>query len=106
MSELLSLLTLVVQALLEHGVLGIFALSGWSLTGFFLYKDFKKKDAVPEEIKKKSEIIKSKDEDIKELNNSRVNDLKEITSDYNSAITEVNHTLDKLTVALHVRNSK
>lgn len=104
------------QALLEHGAFGILTIAGWTLAGWFLYKDFKKKNEVNADIAAKDKVIATKDEELKsvneklasvtkELSEARIKDLKETTEDYNDVVTNVNHTLDKLTVALHVQSS-
>jgi len=91
-------LTLLMKALLEYGAFGILTMAGWGLAGYFLYRDLKKKEEI-------SVVVNAKDIELKELNKARVADLKETNEAYNETINSVNHTLDKLTVALHVRNT-
>lgn len=104
------------EALLEYGAFGLLTIAGWGLAAYFLYRDFKKKSDENASIKSKDKVIASKDEELKEVNqkltsvtkelsDARINDLKEMTEEYNDVVTNVNHTLDKLTVALHVKSS-
>jgi len=97
------------STLVEYGAFGLLTLAGWGLTGWFLYRDYKKKI-------EENSIILAKDLELKEANiklvdvtkeisEARIKDLKETTDEYNEAITNVNHTLDKLTVALKVKSS-
>lgn len=104
------------QNLLEYGAFGLLTITGWCLAGWFLYKDFKKKNDINATVKARDEVIKVKDAELKEVNSkltntikelsdARIKDLKETTEDYNDVVTSVNHTLDKLTVALQVQSS-
>ena len=112
MEEIFSTL---LNALLEYGAIGLLAAIGWGLAGWFLFRDFKKRDAVSAELTAKDAIIKSKDDEvsdtkdkladtIKELSDKRLEDLKEVTEDYKKVATDVIHTLDRLMMALEVRS--
>jgi hypothetical protein len=104
----MDILNLIAKSLLEHGSIGLLALAGWTLAGWFLHKDIKKKDAVHKDIKSKDqEIITAKDklaDTIKEISDKRLEDTKELIEDYNKLATSQIQTLDRLTAALEIKN--
>jgi hypothetical protein len=120
----MELFEILIREMLNSGPIGLLAAIGWALSGFMLYREFKKRDSVAPEIKEKNDIIeknektiKEKDEVILALNKDllfqaqsnsteRIADLKELVSDYNDVVSDVNHTLEKLSVSLHVKISE
>lgn len=106
-------LLLTIKQLFEYGILGIVAVVGWGLAGWFLYRDHKKKEEISVEVKNKEDIICQKDKELTELrqeltktvqdlSEKRLQDVKEMIEDYNDIATNTIQTLDKLTVALEV----
>ena len=111
----MEILTLLVAAALKHGAIGLLAVMGWSLAGWFLWRDYRKKEKSGLVLVEKDKLIAQKDKqllDSKEelvktiasLSKDRINDLKEISEDYNKVANTTIHTLDKLATALNVVN--
>lgn len=107
---------LITKALLEHGAIGLLAAAGWSLSGWQLWRDNTKVQERDIEVKAKEEIIQNKDKEIASLNEKLVNmtrdlqekrieDFKALNEDYNEALTNNVQVLDKLVMALDVKNS-
>lgn len=112
----MDVLTLFFNTLLEYGAIGLLAFAGWGLSAYFLFKDYKKKESVNVELKAKDKVIELKDteiaktrdklaETIKELSDSRLQDLKELIGDYNQAAANMTHTLSKVADALEIKSS-
>jgi uncharacterized membrane-anchored protein YhcB (DUF1043 family) len=119
--EFIALLTTLSKVLMAYGPSAL----GWivsSVLGWYLLK--RKKDASERIDSIQDKLLETKDEYIQkaqdmnerliELNGKhaeivnhiseqRVDDLKELTSDYNELATSMIHTLDRLTVALEVQ---
>lgn len=124
MAELISLLTLIQQYMMSYGPMGL----GWLISAalaWFIYKT--KGDRIKEKDKTQEKLLKTKDEyvtKVQEMNDKlnvlnakhaeiishiserRIDDLKELTDDYNQLATNTLITLDKFVVALEVSNSR
>jgi hypothetical protein len=110
----MEILTLLAKELIGYGAIGMLALMGWTLSGWFLYRDHKSKGTRSEVLQIKDDQLAAKDvelakvnkdfnEKITKLSEERIDDLKEVTSEYNSVLNANIQTMDKLTVALRVR---
>jgi len=128
----------LIVEVLKYGIVGIVALIGWGLAGWFLWRDYRKKEdygskttafaeslgAIQGQHSKSmlslqeklfndksdlsKELVRMKDDyadKIEELQEKRIQDVKEISEDYNDVATKTIHTLDKLTATLHVRQT-
>lgn len=109
----MELVALLLKSILEYGAIGLLAAAGWSLAGWFLWRDFKRKGEVSVKLSAKEALIAQKDKEvlqakqeiadkIEKLSDERVKDLKEVIEDYNMLANSTIHTLDKLTAALNV----
>lgn len=128
MFDTISLFTVIGKLILEYGP----AIFGWVIAVIvsvyhskFRSQESKENELLKgqiEQIKKEYEEIKDDyaerienmnkkflelnlkhSDDINDISEKRVDDLKELTSDYNTLATNVIHALDKLAVALEVK---
>ena len=110
-----AILKMLGDAFLQHGPIGLLALVGWTAAGWFLFRDFKKKDKRDSVIKAKEEELskvqerldKEKDdhrESIEDLSEKRLADVKETIDDYNELAVNTTNTIDKLAMALEIKN--
>lgn len=124
MAELISFLTLLQQLMISYGPMGM----GWIIStvlAWFIYKS--KGESKREKERIQDKLLKTKDEyvqKVQEMNDKltelnakhteiinhisekRVEDLKELTDDYNQLATNTLITLDKFVVALEVSGAR
>ena len=102
---------------MQYGAIGLLALAGWAVSGWYFYRDFKKKEQRDEVIKsKEEELIKVRDELSKEkdahrksvetLSEKRLLDNKEMIEDYNELATNTTHAIDKIAIAIEVKKTR
>ena len=123
MTEFLGFFTLVSKVITLYGAASI----GWILAGFFLWQILSKRRAVDASVTEANkQLVEAKDKYIKEIQDmndkfaqlsakhidivstiteARIEDLKELSADYNQLASETLRTMDKLVVALEVSNA-
>jgi hypothetical protein len=119
----MEIVDLIFKQLLASGPVGLLAAIGWALSGFMLWREFKKRDAINPDVADRDAIIKTREATLKEKDveiaglhkellsqaqaaaSDRISDLKELTGEYNDVVNDVNHTLEKLSISLHVKTS-
>lgn len=100
--------------MLDYGAMGLLGALGWTVSAYYMWRDHKRKEALPLDLKLKDKLIETKDQEIakskdklaetiKELSEDRLNDLKDIIGDYNQAAANMTSTLGKLADALEIK---
>lgn len=110
----MEVLKILAEGFMQYGAIGLLALAGWVVSGWYFYRDFKKKEerdaiikAKEEELSRvRDELGKEKDahrKSIEDFAEKRLADNKEMIEDYNELATNTTHAIDKIAIALEVK---